>query len=186
MVERRALSHDRQISYQAYERADGLFDIEAVLRDTKGYDYIDRDRGRMPPGQAVHDIFARVTIDQDMVVRDFHYEMRERPFAFCLSAVDPGQLIGASMRRGWRAALKTAFGPSGGCTHLRELVFGMGTVAFQTLSCLADQRLFEAGGTDAERSEKPFFIGGCHSWAPDSPVVATWFPQFAEPADPEP
>lgn len=186
MVERRSLSHDRQISYQGYERSDGLFDIEGVLRDTKGYDYLDRERGLMAPGQAVHDIFARVTIDRDMVVREFHYEMRERPFAFCLSAVEPARLIGASMRRGWRAALKEAFGPAGGCTHLREMVFGMGTVAFQTLSCLDDQALFEAGGSDLDRQDKPFFIGGCHSWSPDGPVVARWFPQFAKATDPEP
>jgi hypothetical protein len=27
--------------------------------------------------------------------------------------------------------------------------------------------------------ERPFFIGGCHSWRTDGPVVAAMFPQFA-------
>ena len=26
---------------------------------------------------------------------------------------------------------------------------------------------------------RPFFIGGCHSWRTDGPVVAAMFPQFA-------
>jgi hypothetical protein len=27
--------------------------------------------------------------------------------------------------------------------------------------------------------KRPFFIGGCHSWRTDGPVVAAMFPQFA-------
>ena len=27
--------------------------------------------------------------------------------------------------------------------------------------------------------ERPFFIGGCHSWRTDGPIVAAMFPQFA-------
>jgi hypothetical protein len=34
---------------------------------------------------------------------------------------------------------------------------------------------------DHQRSatEPPFFIGGCHSWRTDGPIVAEMFPQFA-------
>lgn len=34
---------------------------------------------------------------------------------------------------------------------------------------------------DQQRSttEPPFFIGGCHSWRTDGPIVAEMFPQFA-------
>ena len=30
-----------------------------------------------------------------------------------------------------------------------------------------------------EQKEPPFFIGGCHSWRTDGPIVAEMFPQFA-------
>lgn len=179
---RRPLSHERHISYRSFERDDGLFEIEGSLRDTKGYDYFDRERGTLPPGAPVHDIFAVLTIDGDMSVRDFRYELRATPFRYCQEAVDPSRLVGASIRRSWRRSLTEAFGPQGGCTHLRELVLGMGTVAFQTVSALRDQRLFDAGGSDARRTEQPFFIGGCHSWASDGPVVARYMPQFHRPA----
>lgn len=175
---RRKLSHDRSISYQSFERADGLFEIEGRLRDTKGYEYIDRERGTLPPGTPVHDIFAALTFAEDMVVRDFRYELNATPFHYCQGAVDPARLVGASFKRGWRKALMEAFGPLGGCTHLRELVFGMGTMAFQTISPLRDQRMFADGRIDADRTEEPFFLGGCHSWAHDGPIVAKYFPQF--------
>lgn len=177
-AERRPLSHERSITYRSFGRADGLFEIEGNLRDMKGYDYIDRERGTLPPGAPVHDIFALLVFDADMTVRDFSYELRATPFRYCLGAVDPSKLVGACVGRGWRAALLEAFGAHGGCTHLRELVFGMGTVAFQTVSALRDQKMFQAGGTDADRTQEPFFLGGCHSWAHESPVVERYFPQY--------
>ena len=175
---RRPLNHERSIAYRSFERSDGLFEIEGHLRDMKGYDYIDRERGTMAPGTPLHDIVAVLVFDAEMNVRDFSYELRATPFSYCLGAVDPAKLAGASIARGWRASLAAAFGPHGGCTHLRELVFGMGTVAFQTVSALRDQKMFQAGRSDADRTQRPFFLGGCHSWAPDSPVVERYLPQY--------
>lgn len=173
--------HLRDIQYRSFARPDGLFDIEGYLRDTKAHALTDRERGPMPPGTPLHDIVAVLTIGTDMVVRDFRYEMRAVPFGYCQQAVDPSRLIGASLARGWRRALAEAFGLHGGCTHLREMMFGMGTVAFQTLSTLGDEQMFAAGGRDAERTDRPFYLGGCHSWAIDSPVVERFFPQFHQP-----
>lgn len=178
MALRKPLNHERTISYRSFERDDGLFEIEGTLKDAKGYDYRDRERGMLPPGSPVHDIFAVITIDVDMWVRDFSYELRATPFGYCQGAVDPTRLIGASIRRSWRRSLTEAFGPLGGCTHLRELVFGMGTVAFQTISALRDQRMFRAGANDAHRAEEPFFIGRCHSWSREGPIVERYMPQF--------
>ncbi len=178
---RRSLNHERSIVYRSFERDDGLFEIEGHLQDTKGYDYIDRERGTMAPGTPLHDIVAVLAFDEEMNVCSFCYELRAVPFSYCLGSVDPAKLVGASIARGWRASLATAFAPHGGCTHLRELVFGMGTVAFQTVSALRDQKMFQAGRTDGDRTERPFFLGGCHSWAADSPVAQRYMPQFCEP-----
>lgn len=183
MTASRPLNHERQISYWSFERDDGLFEIEGNLRDAKGYDYFDRERGTLPPGSPMHDIFAVLTIDGDMCVRDFRYELRATPFRYCQGALDPTRLVGASIRHSWRKSLAEAFGPHGGCTHLRELVFGMGTVAFQTVSALRDQHMFSSGASDADRTEQPFFVGGCHSWALDSPIVERYMPQFHRPAE---
>ena len=41
----RQLLHLRDIALRGYERADGLFDIEAQLTDTKDYGYDNPGRG---------------------------------------------------------------------------------------------------------------------------------------------
>lgn len=176
--QRKPLNHERSIIYRSFEREDGLFDIEGRLHDSKGYLYNDRERGLLQPGEPVHHVLALLTIDTDMVVRDFDYEFVSAPFSYCLGAVDPKRMVGVSIKKQWRQSVAEAFGPIGGCTHLREMIVGMGTVAYQTLSALRDQRMIENGGGDADFTEPPFFLGGCHSWAWDSPVVETYFPQF--------
>ena len=65
----RSPSHRRTVIYQSYRRSDGLWDIEAELRDEKGEPYHDMERGLLQPGVPIHDMAARVTIDNDMVVR---------------------------------------------------------------------------------------------------------------------
>ncbi|MBS7707839.1 DUF2889 domain-containing protein [Chelatococcus asaccharovorans] len=180
---RRPLNHRRTVTYESFEREDGLFDIEASVYDTKGHIYSDRERGQLKPGEPVHDIRARLTINDCYVVIDFATEMAAVPFAYCRGAVDPQRLVGCCIVRGWRKAVDQAFGPRRGCTHLRDLVLGMGTVAFQTLSANTDEKRFTAGLTDSDVVEKPSFLGGCHSWAISSPVVKSFFPQFYEPED---
>jgi hypothetical protein len=67
-------------------------------------------------------------------------------------------------------------------THLSELLGPAVTTLYQTMSygktpdgrsSLEDQR---------GAREPPFFLGGCHSWRTDGPVVAELFPQFATPS----
>ena len=70
-----------------------------------------------------------------------------------------------------------------GCTHLRELLGQMGTVAFQTLYAVRHKRQAapNAVGTaqqPAEPPRRPMLLGTCKAYAPDSPVVARQWPQF--------
>ena len=69
-----------------------------------------------------------------------------------------------------------------GCTHLRELLAQMGTVAFQTLYPVRRNR-------DENRvpGERPAVLGTCLAYAPDSAQVLRMWPEFytgaAVPAD---
>ncbi|MEI5682631.1 DUF2889 domain-containing protein [Mesorhizobium sp. CCNWLW179-1] len=180
---RRTLNHHRTVTYESFERDDGLFDIEGTVYDTKGYLYSDRERGELKPGEALHDIRARLTIDESYVVVDFSTEMAAAPFGYCQSAVDPKQLVGSCITAGWRKSVDRAFGPYRGCTHLRDIVLGMGTIAFQTLSANSDEKMLAAGLSDRDATERPRYLGGCHSWALSGPVVETFFPQFHKPKD---
>src|SRR5690606_14112771 len=88
---------------------------------------------------------------------------------------------GARLNKGWRNAVRAALGATAGCTHLAELLPLASTVAFQTKAISLDDAGREVGRNDATRTEPPFFMGGCHSWAPDSPVTRTYFPQLNHP-----
>ena len=59
--------HTRQIECRGYRRDDGLWDIEGTLVDTKTYGFFSHARGDVEPGQPVHNMSIRLTIDDDLV-----------------------------------------------------------------------------------------------------------------------
>ena len=65
--------------------------------------------------------------------------------------------------------MKERVGGTEGCTHLRELLAQMATVAYQTLHSARTRRRRQAG--EGEPPLSPAILGTCHAYAPDSPVV---------------
>jgi hypothetical protein len=61
----RNLLHLRDIQLRGYQRKDGLFDIEAHLVDTKSYGFNNEGRGWIEPGEALHGMWIRMTINED-------------------------------------------------------------------------------------------------------------------------
>lgn len=184
--------HTRTISCEGYKRDDGLWDIEARIIDTKTYRYSEPERGQRPAGSHVHDMLVRLTLDEAMIVRDIEAEMLANPYDTCLTALPAyKKLIGARVGAGWRKAVNEAVGGAAGCTHVRELLFPMATVAFQTISGWDEDgersASGDAGAGTAQRPERsaplnanglPYFVGGCKAWAIDSPVLRREYPQF--------
>src|SRR3546814_6328924 len=78
-VERTRL-HNRTYDFQGYQRADGLWDIEGRIVDTKAYPFANQDRGEIPPGEALHDMSLRLTIDEDFKVHDIEAVTDYSPF----------------------------------------------------------------------------------------------------------
>lgn len=173
--------HTREIRCEGFVREDGLWDIEARILDTKTYTYTEPWRGKRPPGSEVHHMAVRLTIDENLVVRAIEVDMRATPYPTCPGAEPNFQaLVGACIARGWRKSVNDAVGATRGCTHVRELLFPMATVAFQTVLGWPED------GPDGEGQPKyqsdggrPIYIDGCHAWAADGEVVATLHPQFA-------
>ena len=174
----RRLLHTRQAHYEGFERDDGLFDIEASLLDTKTFAFVVPGERTWEPGDAVHRMFIRLTVDLQLTVRDIEVAMDDRPHPECVGAQAPmRRVIGCSLRRGWRQAIEERLGKLQGCAHLRELLFNMGTVAFQTLARRLNQANEEAG-------KPPLPMGGCLAWDPAGPLVARALPQFSIKVDP--
>jgi hypothetical protein len=66
---------------------------------------------------------VRLTLDNDMVVRECHVDMAEIPFTYCAGAsANAGGLVGATVGPGWRQAVGAAMKGIQGCTHVREVL----------------------------------------------------------------
>lgn len=172
-------------------RDDGLWDIEAHLLDTKTYDYTEPYRGARQPGSAVHDMRVRLTVDDGLTVQDIAVSMPSTPYPTCSQAAARfRQVVGLNIASGWRSDVNRLLGGTGGCTHVRELLFPMATVAFQTIRGWAeDSPPANAKGvrnTVGSDGSRPLFIDGCHAWAADGDVVAHLYPLWStrkRPAD---
>ena len=173
--------HTRSIVCEGFEREDGLWDIEARIIDTKTYPYDEPFRGHRDAGSHVHDMAVRLTLDSGMIVRGVEVDMASTPYNACQGAAPSFQgLIGRKVGSGWRAAVSEAAGGTKGCTHVRELLYVMATVAFQAMVGWSDGDNADKRHQDSAQVQKrPHFLDGCRAWASDGEVVVTLYPQFA-------
>jgi len=171
--------HKRTCVYHGYLRDDGLFDIEAELKDTKSQPFRRHDE-EVPAGAPIHGMLIRATVNEAMTIVEIAGAMDDTPFGECRGSLEPLQaMVGATMGPGWRAAIERALGQDRGCTHLRELLFNMATAAFQTIT--AHQYAEEAtqAPTAQAGSEPPYYMGKCLAWAFDGAVAKRLRPEFA-------
>lgn len=178
--------HTRTIHCEGFERDDGLFDIEARVVDTKTYPMELFERGVVAPGESVHDMELRLTVDLELVVRDIEVAANHGPHPECKTVAPAYRaLIGAQLTRGWRQAVHEAVGGDKGCTHLRELLMPAATVAFQTSTIRSK---YNAGAIMHGRFDPdappPRFVGACKAWATDSKQVQRHFPLHYKPKAP--
>ena len=176
----RRLMHRRKIDCTGYLRDDGLWEVEARLIDTKPFAQRDPYRGDLAPGDAVHDIGVRLAVDDTMTIREAATTMRATPFPTCVE-VEPvlQRLVGERIGPGWRELVRQKIGKRENCTHLSELLGPAVTTLYQTLSYGKTPDGRSSLEDQSSAIEPPFYLGGCHSWRTDGPVVAKLFPQFA-------
>ena len=131
-------------------------------------------------GRPVHDIGLRLAIDDSMTVREAEATLRATPYPTCIE-VEPilNRLIGERIGSGWRELVRRKIGRLETCTHLMELLGPAVTTLFQTMSHGKEPEGRDSLEDQQRLGQRPFFIGGCHSWRTDGPIVAAMFPQFA-------
>lgn len=171
----RKLIHTRAIECTGYEREDGLWDIEGHLVDTKTYAHSRREGGRpRKPGEPVHDMWLRLTIDLDFKIHDVEAATDDSPYDLCPS-ITPNfkALIGLTIGAGWRREVVARVGGVKGCTHLAELLGPLGTTAFQ-----ATVRAREVRNAGKPLTKKPYQLNSCHVYADSSDAVRERWPQF--------
>lgn len=176
----RKLSHSRKIECRGFERSDGLWDIEATLRDEKGF-FIDTNDRKIPAGEPVHNMTLRLTLDKDFWVHACEVTMGATPYSVCPKiAASYRQLVGLQIGAGWTRKIRELFSGRKGCTHLMELLTPIATVAFQTI---VDAYYRKGPLSDGEQVFR-HMVNGCHALADDGEVVAGIWPKLAAPGQP--
>ncbi|MEO7402073.1 MAG: DUF2889 domain-containing protein, partial [Burkholderiales bacterium] len=154
--------HLRKIDLRGYRRSDGLYDIEARMTDTKthafkrpAYD------SPVPAGEALHDMWVRLVVDDEFLVHDVIAATDVSPFPVCREAVDAlTSLKGLRIGAGFQRAVRERLSGAKGCTHLMELLVPLATTAFQTLAPI---RLARPDKLDA--NGRPVRIDSCYGYA---------------------
>jgi hypothetical protein len=170
--------HHRKIDCTGYLRADGLWDIEGHLVDSKSYDFENSWRGQVHSGTPVHDMWLRLTIDERFIVREVEAATEASPYAECPEIVPNfKKLIGLCIGRGWNRKARELLGGISGCTHLVELLGPLATTAFQSIRSYQRKRQQELEEAPP-RNDRRFIINTCHAWSDKGQVVKRWAPEF--------
>jgi hypothetical protein len=188
--------HTRRVTCQGFFREDGLWDIEGRITDEKTYEHANEWRGPLKPGDFVHDMSIRLTLDDKFTIVDVEAVTDKSPYRICGDvAPDFRKLIGLRIGGGFHREVRARLGGVHGCTHIVELLGPVATTAFQTVSSGKARELNRAHRASTENKagnapgpataeapaqppRKPYVIDTCHAWAADGPVVKRWAPGF--------
>lgn len=163
--------HQRSIKVDGFKRTDGLWDIEARLVDAKDHEY-PLSTGLRMPGEAVHDMSVRVTIDSQMNVLEVVTCTDAAPYMGACDSILPeySKIVGLNLFNGFLKAVKEMFGHEKGCAHVTELLMFVPTAALQT---------FASEMSDIDQSEeKPFPLDRCHALVSNSETVRRYYPRW--------
>ena len=170
----RQLKHTRSILVQVYARGDGLWEVDATLRDTKTRDAHLAGRVRRA-GDPIHDMLLRLVVDEQCNVLESGSQSRAMPYpGRCDEHGDAyAQLVGLNLLKSFRRDVLERLGGVRGCTHLTELSQVLPTAVVQAF---AGEVIDTHGGEPA--AEQPFQIDRCHALRADGPTVQTFYPRW--------
>jgi hypothetical protein len=182
------LRHRRAIRLEAFERDDGLWDIEACLTDEKSRDFL-LATGIRPNGLPIHELWLRITIDRDLTIVGAEAASDWSPYGDLCAASNPvyRKLIGLNLLKNFRREANQLLRGAVGCTHLTELCGVLPTVAIQAFAGevwqIEDGNPFNreqgAGANpQAPADEPPFQLGRCHALRFDGPAVMAYYPRW--------
>lgn len=176
--------HTRRITLEGYTRADGLLDVDAHLVDTKPYAFGNVDRGTVEPGEPLHEMWVRMTIDAELVIVGCEAVTEHGPYFACAGgAASMSALVGLAIKPGFLKAAHARLGGVNGCTHLREMLQQIATVALQTL--WPARARDEARGRNAGSDGSARLLNTCHAYDSAGPVVRRRWPHLYTGAEPE-
>lgn len=176
----REKKHHRKIDCAGFLRADGLWDIDVHMVDTRTYDcgYDEFHRGGIiKAGEPVHDMWLRFTIDLDFLIHDVQAASDQTPFPICPSAAGAmRELVGLRIGTGWMKQVRERVGTDKSCTHLMDLLGQLTATAYQTLHATLEEREAEQPMRD-----KPPILDACVALSTSGEIVRKRWPEFYQP-----
>lgn len=167
--------HHRVIDMKTYARANGLFDAEAHLVDRKPFEFTRAGAtDTVAPTAPFHDLWVRVTVDRDFVVRSIEAASDVTPWPVCKEAGAALQvLVGEALVRGWSARVKEKLRGAASCTHMADMLIPLATTAFQGIYGLRTQAEREANiGT---------LVDSCYAFGSSRDVIRRLSPLHYQP-----
>ena len=125
----------RSIVCRSFRREDGLIDIDGRFIDTRPFEYDSDFRGPCPAGSALHHMQLRLSVDRSRHIQALASAMPATPYEGC-AEVNPNfqRVVGLSIGRGFRKALRERLGGVEGCTHVLALLDVMAAAAVQAFA----------------------------------------------------
>jgi hypothetical protein len=182
----RQLRHRRAIRLEAFERNDGLWDIEACLTDEKPRD-VQLASGVRPNGLPIHELWLRITIDRQLTIVDAEASSEWAPYGRLCAESNTAyrKLIGLNLLRNFRRDANALLRGTTGCTHLTELCAVLPTAAIQAFASevwnIEDGNPFTPRTQSNDTHERPpFQLGQCHALRFDGPAVREFHPRWVD------
>ncbi|KIF81731.1 DUF2889 domain-containing protein [Noviherbaspirillum autotrophicum] len=175
---RRALKHTRSIQIEAFARDDGLWDIDARITDVKTRD-TRLASGVRPAGEALHNLWLRLTVDTQLNVIDAEAASDAVPYPGYCDTIGPAykKLAGLNLLKGFRDGVKQRLSGINGCTHLSEMAMVLPTAVIQAFA--GDVLDTRDGANDEQQTHKPFQLDRCHALRSEGAAVAKYYPRWA-------
>jgi hypothetical protein len=176
----RTLVHRRSIDVRIYARGNGLWEVDAHIRDVRPRT-VHLATGPRVAGEPIHDMLLRLVVNERFDVLEAGARSDAVPFgAACNANLDAyARLAGLNLMRGFRRAVQERLGGVHGCTHLTELAQILPTAVLQAFA----GEVIDTTG-DGPGATRPFQIDRCHALRADGEAVRIHYPRWYRPARP--
>ncbi|WP_177307562.1 DUF2889 domain-containing protein [Pseudoduganella namucuonensis] len=164
--------HSRVISFTGYRRGDGHWDVEGHLVDVCPHNAA-WPGGHRAANEPIHSMLLRITVDGTGLIKEAAASTDASPYDGVCGSITRryAELAGIRVGPGFRRRVLQIVGSLNGCTHMTELLIGIGTAVMQTL----------AGEVPVPQDQKPFSLDGCHTLDTTGDVVKKHYPLWYRP-----
>jgi len=175
----RTLHHNREVKCFGFRRDDGLWEIEAHLLDTKPYWFPNHEKNGVDPGEPIHRMSLRLTIDLDFLIHQVDVAMDDTPYGICREVeTNIKKIKGIIISGGWLREVRERMPRNAGCTHLYELLNPIATTAYQSMHLALEER-----ADNLPQRGPPPILDQCLTLARTSEVVKVKWPAFHQQKD---